>query len=67
MDGKTASEFFFKKLASGIIKKDILPNHALNYTEQAEEEELRHYKRFIQTSSYDFITSYTAREYDGIE
>lgn len=67
MNGEIAARLFFEELSSGKIRKDVLPNHALNYTDYAEKEELNSYKRFIQTSSYDFITSYEAREYDGVE
>ena len=67
MNGKAAAEIFYENLMSGRIRKDVLPNHASNYTDYAENEELNAYKRFIQTSSYDFITSYEAREYDGVE
>lgn len=62
MNGEKASEIFIERLRAGKIRKDILPNHARNYTDAAEEEELNFYKKFILTSSYDFILSYKIKE-----
>lgn len=62
MNGEKASKNFYERLKSGKIRKEILPNHAQDYTETAEESELNYYKNFIQTSAYDFILSYKTKE-----
>jgi hypothetical protein len=63
----SAANNFFEMLSKGKIRKNILPNTALDYTATAEQSDLLRYKRFLNSSVYDEIKECEVRNYNADE
>ncbi len=60
-----SAENFMNLLLNGKIRKNILPNTAVDYTESAEKRDLLRYKKFINSSAYDEIKRCEVKKYNG--
>lgn len=58
---------FLNLLLEGKIRKNILPNTSLDYTESAEKRDLVNYKNFINSSIYDDFSNCEVRKYNADE
>lgn len=60
-----AAHDFFNMLCQGKIKKHILPNTAVDYTQVQEALDLERYKFFLYSFAYDDIKNKKVRNYNG--
>lgn len=63
----SAAERFIKLLLDGKIRKNILPNTSIDYTEKIEKKDLLNYKHFINSSVYDEFANCEVRKYNADE
>ncbi len=64
-NSRKAATKFIKLLQNGQIRKSILPNTALSYSDCQEIKDLRNYKKFLQSFAYDDLKNTEVRIYDG--
>lgn len=65
MKSRNSAQEFLVLLKRGKIKKNILPNTAVDYTVSQEAKDLQQYKRFLQSFAYDDIKECEVRNYNG--
>ncbi len=66
MNNSTSKAKTFTNLVSkGIIRKNILPNTSEDYSLSQEAKDLKQYKSFLKSSSYDDILQCKVGEYIG--
>lgn len=64
-NSRNAATKFVELLRNGQIRKSILPNTALSYSNCQEAKDLRNYKKFLQSFAYDDLKNTEVRIYDG--
>lgn len=65
--GENAAQIFFELLETGKLKKNILPNTSVDYTEMQEAIDTERYKYFLNSFAYDDLKNIKVRSYYGNE
>ncbi|MCD8327285.1 MAG: hypothetical protein LUC90_11605 [Lachnospiraceae bacterium] len=64
-NSKESAKNFSMLLEEGIIRKNLLPNTAEDYSKVQEKNDLAQYKKFMQSFAYDDIKECRVRDYNG--
>lgn len=64
-NSQKAAATFIKLLKEGHIRKVILPNTALNYSDFQAKKDLVNYQKFLHSFAYDDIKNSEVRIYNG--
>ena len=62
---QNSAKNFSLLLEKGIIRKNILPNTAEDYSLRQEQRDLIQYKKFLQSFAYDDIKNCEVSRYNG--